>query len=247
MDVHKPKPWGGWREFLKEYLTIVIGVLTALGADQVVENWRWQAKVHTVEAALQDELRDDLRQAYGRVAVEHCQGDYIGTLASRLRSSGLRWPGIAPGGGKPPSDAPALPAVYRAPEGLWRTGTWDTAVSSDILSHVPRERSAFFVTTYRVIERLRGWQDEERALSPRLKPLAFALDLDPGQRLEYLGIVSQIDSLNWETARASRRLLADLGRGGVRLKKSQLEQELKTVGWGALSCVTKPSVPLDPG
>ena len=30
MDIHKPKPWHGLREFLKEYLIIVIGVLTAL-------------------------------------------------------------------------------------------------------------------------------------------------------------------------------------------------------------------------
>ena len=35
MDIHKPKPWHGWREFLKVYATIVIGVLTALAAEQV--------------------------------------------------------------------------------------------------------------------------------------------------------------------------------------------------------------------
>ena len=27
MDIHKPKPWHGVGEFLKEYLVIVIGVL----------------------------------------------------------------------------------------------------------------------------------------------------------------------------------------------------------------------------
>jgi hypothetical protein len=30
MDIHKPKPWHGVREFLKEYVIIVVGVLTAL-------------------------------------------------------------------------------------------------------------------------------------------------------------------------------------------------------------------------
>jgi len=33
MDIHKPKPWHGWREFLKEYGIIVLGVLTALGLE----------------------------------------------------------------------------------------------------------------------------------------------------------------------------------------------------------------------
>ena len=28
MDVHKPKPWHGWREFLKEYGIIVLGVVS---------------------------------------------------------------------------------------------------------------------------------------------------------------------------------------------------------------------------
>ncbi len=37
MDIHKPKPWHGLREFLKEYAIIVVGVLTALGAEQAVE------------------------------------------------------------------------------------------------------------------------------------------------------------------------------------------------------------------
>ena len=37
MEVHKPKPIRNWREFLKEYAIIVIGVLTALAAEQAVE------------------------------------------------------------------------------------------------------------------------------------------------------------------------------------------------------------------
>ena len=37
MDVHKPKPIRNWREFLKEYAIIVIGVLTALAAEQAAE------------------------------------------------------------------------------------------------------------------------------------------------------------------------------------------------------------------
>ena len=36
MDIHKPKPWHGVREFLKEIGTIVIGVLIALGEFKVV-------------------------------------------------------------------------------------------------------------------------------------------------------------------------------------------------------------------
>lgn len=37
MEVQKPKPWRGWREFGKEVATIVLGVLIAIGAEQAVE------------------------------------------------------------------------------------------------------------------------------------------------------------------------------------------------------------------
>ncbi|HEY3814502.1 MAG TPA: hypothetical protein VGL66_14870 [Caulobacteraceae bacterium] len=37
MEIHKPKPWHGWLEFAKEIGTIVIGVLLAIGAEQMVE------------------------------------------------------------------------------------------------------------------------------------------------------------------------------------------------------------------
>ncbi len=51
MDLHKPKPWHGLREFLKEYLIIVVGVLTALTAEAGVEwlHWRHLASQHAEE------------------------------------------------------------------------------------------------------------------------------------------------------------------------------------------------------
>ena len=30
MDIHKPTPWNGWREFLKECAIILVGMLPAL-------------------------------------------------------------------------------------------------------------------------------------------------------------------------------------------------------------------------
>jgi len=53
MDIHKPKPWHGVREFLKEYLIIVVGVLTALAAESAVE------AVCARAAAGQEGLRSD--------------------------------------------------------------------------------------------------------------------------------------------------------------------------------------------
>lgn len=53
MDIHKPKPWHGWRESLKEHMTILVGVLTPLAAEQAV------ALVHAPRLAA--EARDPVR------------------------------------------------------------------------------------------------------------------------------------------------------------------------------------------
>src|SRR6185312_7597539 len=56
MDIHKLKPWHGVREFLKEYLIIVVGVLTALGAEQAVVRLHDRAAEAQARAAIEGEL-----------------------------------------------------------------------------------------------------------------------------------------------------------------------------------------------
>jgi hypothetical protein len=45
MHVHLPKPLHGWREFAGEVGVIVIGVMIALGAQQLLEDWHWRSEV----------------------------------------------------------------------------------------------------------------------------------------------------------------------------------------------------------
>ena len=60
MHVHLPKPLHGWREFAGEVGIIVIGVLIALGAEQVVETVHGNAEVRQFRGAVSDELAYDL-------------------------------------------------------------------------------------------------------------------------------------------------------------------------------------------
>src|ERR1700761_4237748 len=70
MDIHKPRPWRGWPELLKEVGTIVIGVLIALAGEQAVERLEWAHKVKAAEDAMRAELLvDDGPQIYQRAAM----------------------------------------------------------------------------------------------------------------------------------------------------------------------------------
>jgi hypothetical protein len=54
-----PKPLHGWREFAGEVGIIVIGVLIALGAEQVVEEIHFRNAVASERMALHEALRDE--------------------------------------------------------------------------------------------------------------------------------------------------------------------------------------------
>jgi hypothetical protein len=96
MDIHKPKPWHGVREFLKEYGIIVLGVLTALAFEQTVEWLHTQHDIHQTREALLEEVGANAATAV--LSAE--QGKCLITWAERS----VAW---AHGGARPKAAIPA--------------------------------------------------------------------------------------------------------------------------------------------
>ena len=69
MHFHLPKPLHGWREFLGEVGIIVIGVLLALTAEQIVEAWHWRNEAREFRRAVDKEAALNL----GYYAVDQLQ------------------------------------------------------------------------------------------------------------------------------------------------------------------------------
>src|SRR5579864_8492117 len=91
MDIHKPKPWRGVREFLKEYVIIVVGVLTALAGEQLVETIHRNTELTETREALRQEIAENA----GIVALDSAR-DVCGEARGKLL---IAW---AQGGPKPP-------------------------------------------------------------------------------------------------------------------------------------------------
>ena len=72
MRFRLPKPLHGWREFVGEVGIIVLGVLIALGAQQVVETMQTQQRIKETRAALDAELARDLAAFEWRVSQRPC-------------------------------------------------------------------------------------------------------------------------------------------------------------------------------
>jgi len=81
MDIHKPKPWHGLREFLKEYLIIVVA---ALGAEAVVQSLHERRLSAEAREAVRAEIALDLANFQRRAQWQPCIDRRLSELSDFL-------------------------------------------------------------------------------------------------------------------------------------------------------------------
>ena len=143
MDVHKPKPFHNWREFLAEIATIVIGVLIALSAEQVVQGFEWQGKVARADRAMQLEIAaDDGPQVYERLALDTC----VDASLERVRSA------VESGAGR--ADVLAAAAAYGVPHHSWDSQSYDAAREEGATLHAAGQHWGWWGLVFAEIRQL---------------------------------------------------------------------------------------------
>lgn len=84
MEIHKPRPIHNWREFLKEYGIIVLGVLTALGLEQAVETYHEHQRLEESTQAIDAEIREGLASAQIMADMQSCQQQQLAVLSEAV-------------------------------------------------------------------------------------------------------------------------------------------------------------------
>ena len=136
MHVRLPKPLHGWREFTGEVGIIVLGVLIALGAGQVVETIHWRESVSQMREAMRAELAVDRMRAEVNLAQDPC-------ISARLDAI-LRWASTAPAGARiANADQPYL--------WNYHTSTWDITKTSPAAGHFSLKEQLMFAGAYDAI------------------------------------------------------------------------------------------------
>jgi len=90
MHIHPPKPLHGWKEFLNEIFVIVIGVLIALGFEQVVEWAHWKHKVAEGEELLASEAVRNIGTSAEFYAVAPCIDAQVEAIRRNLAEGANR-------------------------------------------------------------------------------------------------------------------------------------------------------------
>jgi hypothetical protein len=87
MHVHLPKPLHGWRAFVGEVGIIVLGVLIALGAEQLVQNRHEQAEARDADRAIRGELEQNLAKLHSRWENRSCVARRLDELQALIDSA----------------------------------------------------------------------------------------------------------------------------------------------------------------
>ena len=160
VDIHKPKPWRGLREFVKEIGTIVLGVLIALAGEQAVERLEWAHKVHAAEDAMRAELLfDDGPQIYQRTAMHDCLTERLDAIRAGVESGMAR------------ADLVKLIDGYHLDFLTYDTLAHDDATHAGVADHMSQAALATWTNAYSAMPSLERTNAQEAQDVARLKGL----------------------------------------------------------------------------
>jgi len=185
MHFHLPKPLHGWRELAGEVGIIVLGVLIALGAEQIVETLHWRSEVADARRALDREVAYNL----GAIAKRQAEGPCIDRRLQEIRgllaasSSGL---------------APEARVPLGQPQ-LWRprTNAWQSAMAGQVAERMPLATRLGYAQLYDAFQ----WYAQKASDETDAWSVLGELD-DPG-------VLSSADLANVRQARSRAQVAAD--------------------------------------
>jgi hypothetical protein len=205
MDIHKPKPWHGVREFLKEYLIIVVGVLTALGAEAVVQNLH----EHRLAAEARDAVRSEIAADVGwmlrrREQEEACADRRLAELALILQAARE---------GRPYPTPAWVGRVTNQPISSRR---WNAASQAGHLSLLPSDEQAAYARAYFTIDGYAAIEEHEHSTWATLRSLEGMKAVPSTMLWGFTDALAQARIDNYRIKRTTDRSLDDAQRLGIR-------------------------------
>ena len=233
MEIHKPKLFHNWREFLKEFGIIVLGVLTALFFEGAVQSLQWREKVNAAIADMNNELSfSDGPQAYVRVSIHDCVANRLAAIRGSIESGDR-------------ARAHDLITAFWLPNRTWDSLAREGATASDISAHMPHDRMLQYRVTYEMVPDMERMAEKELADIGHLRAVpATGGPFDTQEKLAGLDAVEALAVDNDTFARESRFLLLHLRMMRIPVDPAFLKRD-DSQGRARLgNCMTTPDIPL---
>ena len=193
MHFRLPKPLHGWREFTGEVGIIVIGVLIALGAEQVVEKLRWDSEVADARKSLDSQLTDAKFSSLERLKYKDCIARKLDRLDDLISAS----------------DRPKIYKVRLSPIRVWGTSTWESATASGAVAHMPMDVRNRYAGLFTLTGLIGEMNREEYGLVGEVEMLNRPRTLSQGERDRLIEDLARLRQTNFILGIGAKQFLND--------------------------------------
>lgn len=231
MHFRIPKALHGWGEFGREVTIVVIGVLIALGLEQLVDHQNWLSKIDRAQGAMRLELtEDDGPQAYVRLAIAACLDSEIAQLHDFAASA-------------PAPRLEKMASAYAPPFRTWESQAWQAALASDVGSHMRSDKLVHWSEPYLLIASMTQWNQRENDLVTDLREnLPQSGSPSSAEVRELRRDSAELRTLNTELAAGARLLLDAMRQDGFTVPESAEKQLLSEARARYGACARRPAL-----
>lgn len=127
MRFNLPTPLNGWRKFAGEVGIIVVGVLVALGAQQIVENWQSDSRARASIAAVDAELAVNAGVFEERTLQQSCEERRLSEMSAIISAA------------RTTRRLPRIAGIGKSIARPTQRGAWEEAQNSEVLDRWPRQ------------------------------------------------------------------------------------------------------------
>ena len=188
MHLHLPKPLHGWRQFAGEVGIIVLGVLIALGVEQIASAMHDRSSERQAHQAVYAEIKQNLSYMKARMATQGCVERRLDEIGALLASAGE-------GTLSPQPKWIGQPAIWFNSDERWQAATGSGRAS--LFS--PDEQSRLggvYVATKQFV----GAEEREQDAWAQLRGLeSWTGPLGPAGRVHFISALQAARLELWET------------------------------------------------
>ncbi len=182
----KLKPPHGWSAVVWELAIVTLGVLIALGAQQVVDDVHQRGEARDAEQAIRGELELNMAKLQARAAKKACVAKRLAELQALIDSAG-------PAGG-----AIETPSWIGRPQ-FWtmQTARWEATAQAGRAALVPPDRLALYGSMYAYMRSVNAETAAEQDHWAKLRTLEHMQRLSPQMAFELDTTLQQARYIDW--------------------------------------------------
>ena len=194
MHFHLPKPLHGWREFAGEVGIIVLGVLIALGAEQLAERIHQQQEARQAEQVIRNEIGINLGRLQSRMGIYGCVRRRLDEVQAVLDRASTDSSFVAPSW------------IGRPQYWTYLNSRWDAESQAGGAALINADRLSQYGIMYNRLQNVLTEMDAEQADWAKLRTLEHLHRLDSAGALHFNETLQDARYRNWRLALVTSQL-----------------------------------------